>query len=44
MRMLIPFASHRICIAIAALPAPRKTALITNNSTITALPPNIHCM
>ena len=43
-RMLRPFATHSTRIAIAASPAPRKIALITNSSRITTLPPSIHCM
>ena len=42
--MLRPFDSHSTRIAMAASPAPRKIALITNSSMITALPPSIHCV
>ena len=42
--MLRPLASHSTRIAMAASPAPRKIALMTNSSMITALPPSIHCM
>jgi hypothetical protein len=42
--MLRPLATHSTRIAIAASPAPRKIALITNSSMITALPPSIHCI
>ena len=41
--ILIPLASQRTRIAIAASPAPRKIALIINRSIITILPPSIHC-
>jgi hypothetical protein len=39
--MLSRLASHRTRIAIAASPAPRKTALIRKSMTIVALPPSI---
>ncbi len=42
--MFRPLASHSTRIAMAASPAPRKIALITNSSMITTLPPSIHCM
>ena len=42
--MFRPFATHSTRIAMAASPAPRKIALITNSSMITALPPSIHCV
>ena len=40
--MLRRFATISTRMAIAASPAPRNTALITNNSMITTLPPSIH--
>jgi hypothetical protein len=42
--MLMPLATHSTRMALAASPAPRKIALITNSSRITTLPPSIHCM
>ena len=42
--MFRPLATHSTRIATAASPAPRNTALITNSSMITTLPPSIHCM
>jgi hypothetical protein len=42
--MLSALATHSTRIAAAASPAPRKMALMTNSSRITALPPSIHCV
>jgi hypothetical protein len=42
--MLMALDSHSTRIATAASPAPRKTALITKMSMITALPPSIHAV
>jgi hypothetical protein len=39
--MLIAFASQSTRIAIAASPAPRKMALTTNSTMMTASPPSI---
>ncbi len=42
--ILSALATHSTRIAAAASPAPRNTALMTNSSRITALPPSIHCV